>query len=74
MFTTKLALNLYIVYEINVWPSNINRKFKLVNSTFGAANLTKNLDPDRYSYLEMILDDIHAEIFRYQMALGLVKM
>ena len=51
MFTTKLALNLYIVYEINVWPSNINRKFKLVNSTFGAANLTKILDPDKYSYL-----------------------
>ena len=74
MFTTKLALNFYIVYEINVWPSNLNRKFELLDSTFGAANLTKNLVPDRYSYLEMILDDIHAEIFRYQMALGLVKM
>ena len=49
-FTPKSVLNFYIVYEINLWPFNLHSKFELLNSLFGAAKLTKNVDPDKCSY------------------------
>ena len=35
-------VNLYIVYEINLWPYNIGTDFTLGNSLFEAVKLTKN--------------------------------
>ena len=39
-----------MVYEINLQPLNLDRKCALLNSLFGAINLTKNADLDRHSY------------------------
>ena len=39
-------LNFYIVYEINLWPLNLDSNFALLNSLFADVKLTKNADPD----------------------------
>ena len=46
----KLLLNLFIVYELDSWPSDLNTDFTLGSCLFGCAKLTKNTDPDKYSY------------------------
>lgn len=38
-------VNVYIVYEINLWLNNVGTNFTVRNSLFGAAKLTKNADP-----------------------------
>ena len=43
-------VNIYIVYEINLWTFAIGNGFKLENSLFGAFQLTKNNDFDKYKY------------------------
>ena len=43
-------LNIYVVYEINLWPFNVGKDFALGNSLFGAVKLTKNTDLDKYKY------------------------
>ena len=43
-------VNIYIVYEINLWQFNIGKNFALRNSLFGAVKLTKYSDPDNYKY------------------------
>ena len=48
-FTHKRVVNIYIVYEINLWPYNVIRYFVLGNSFFGAVKLTKNFDKYKYS-------------------------
>ena len=40
--THKQVVNIYIVYEINIWPFNIGKDFLLRNSLFGAVKLAKN--------------------------------
>ena len=51
-YTHGVVLNFYIVYEINLWPLNLNSKFSLLNLLFDAVKLTKNVDPDNYFYSE----------------------
>ena len=40
--------NIYIVYEINLQPSDIGKDFVFGNSLFGVAKLTKNSDRSIY--------------------------
>ena len=44
------VINVYILYEINLWSLEQDNKFVLLNSLFGAVKLTKNSDLDKYSY------------------------
>ena len=41
---------MYIVYEINLCQNDLDSKFTLSNSLFSSVKLTKNPDPDQYSY------------------------
>ena len=43
-------LNIYIVYEINLWDYVYDDYPTLVNSLFGAVRFTKNADIDKYKY------------------------
>ena len=43
-------VNSYIAIKINLWSHLQGDDFALGNSLFGAVNLTKNSDPDKYSY------------------------
>ena len=40
----------YIVYELDKWSQNLIADFTLKDCLFGAVELTKNSDPDKYSY------------------------
>ena len=44
------AVNLYISYIIDACPRDLNANFTPGNCLFGAVELTKNADPDKYSY------------------------
>ena len=48
-YTHKKIVNIYIVYEINVYTTNYNYS-TLENCLFGAVTLTKNIDIDKYEY------------------------
>ena len=43
-------MNIYIVYEISLWPFKQTVDFTLGNSLFGAVQLTKNADFHKYKY------------------------
>ena len=43
-------INLYIIYKIKSWQYYVDTGFTYRNSLFGAVKLTKNVDPDKYSY------------------------
>ena len=45
----KTTLNFYIC-KISLWPYNVGTDFTFLNSLFNAAKLTKNADPNKYSY------------------------
>ena len=49
-FTNKQLVNIYIVYEINLWQYTQGADFTLGSSLFGVVTLTNNADPDIYSY------------------------
>ena len=49
-FTPKNVVNFFIVYELDAWPRDLNIDFNLGGSLFGGVKLTKNRDPDKYSY------------------------
>ena len=50
-FTPKNGVNLFLVYElVNIWSQDLNIDFTLKNCLFGSVKLTKNADPDKYSY------------------------
>ena len=49
-FTHKQVVNIYIVYEINLWSHTQSADFTLGNSLFGAFKWTKNADPNKYYY------------------------
>ena len=46
-FKPKNVLNVFSVYELDAWPRDLNADFTCL---FGAVKLTKNPDPDKYSY------------------------
>ena len=43
-------VNIYIVYEIKLWPFTVSKYFALGNYLLGAVKLPKNADADKYSY------------------------
>ena len=49
-FTTKNVVNLYIVYELNIWSQDLNNEFTLKDCLFGNVRITKNANPNKYSY------------------------
>ena len=49
-FTPKNVVNLYIVYELNIWSQDLNAEFTLKDCLFGTVKLTKNVNPNKYSY------------------------
>ena len=50
-FTPNNVVNLYIVYELNIWSQDLNAEFTLKGCFFWAVKLTKNAIPNKYSYL-----------------------
>ena len=63
-FTHEKVVNIYIVYEINLWPFAIAKNF------IGVVKLTKNADFDKYNYSGY---SIGFEVFCYLIVVGLVK-
>ena len=51
IFTSNKVVNLFIVYKLNRWSQELNAKFTLKGCFFGDVKITKNADPNRYSYL-----------------------
>ena len=49
-FTHGKTVNIYIVYEINLWNCVDNSDPALGNSLSGAVELMKNADLDKYKY------------------------
>ena len=49
-FLPENAVNLHISYRLNTSSRDLNIDFALDNCLFGAAKLTKNADPDQYTY------------------------
>ena len=50
-FTLSNIVNLFIVYELGKRLQNLNVKFNLKDYSFGDIKLTKNSNPNKYSYL-----------------------
>ena len=48
-YLTKIV-NVYIVHELNAWPKNPTNNFKFKNCLFGATNVIKNSDKEKYVY------------------------
>ena len=46
---TKIV-NVYIVYNLAAWPRNPTINFKFKNCSFGATNMVKNSDKEKYLY------------------------
>ena len=46
---TKIV-NVYILYELAAWPRNPTNNFKFKNCLFGATNIIKNSDKEKYVY------------------------
>ena len=49
-FTPNNIVNLYIVYKLKIWLQDLNAEFTLKDCLFGAVKLTKNANPNKYSY------------------------
>ena len=44
------TVNVYVVYDLDTWPTNPTNNFKFNNSLFGATNIVKNSDKEMYVY------------------------
>ena len=64
-FTPKSVLNLFIVCEIGVRSQDLNTAFTLKDFFFGAVKLTKNANPDKYSYSEYGVGCDHLLFFQF---------
>ena len=49
-YTPKNLVNFVIIYEWETWSRDLDSDFTLKNYLFGGVKLTKNTDPDEYSY------------------------
>ena len=49
IYATKIE-NVFIVYDLNNWPINLLNNFMLKNCLFGANNIVKNSDKNKYAY------------------------
>ena len=43
-------VNVYIVYDLEAWPKILLRDFTLKNCLFGATNVVKHSDKEKYVY------------------------
>ena len=43
-------VNVYIVYDLDVWPRNLTNNFRFKNCLFGAINIVKTSDKEKYVY------------------------
>ena len=43
-------VNLSIAYELDTWSQDLNAEISLQDYLFGNAKITKNANPDKYSY------------------------
>ena len=43
-------VNVYIASDLDPWPKNPTNNFKFKNSLFGATNIVKNSDKEKYVY------------------------
>ena len=48
-YLTKIV-NVYIVYDLDAWQKTLLRNFKLKYCLFGATNMVKNSDKEKYVY------------------------
>ena len=48
-YLTKIV-NVYIVYELYTWPRNPSNNFKFKNCLFGATNIVKISNKEKYVY------------------------
>ena len=48
-YATKIV-NAYIIYDLDNWPKVPLRNFTLINCLFGAINILKNSDKNKYVY------------------------
>ena len=62
-FNHKAILKFCIADEKNFPSPNLDSKFALLNSLFGAVKLSKNSDSDKYSYSAYCIGLIHVELF-----------
>ena len=58
---------------MTLWPFNLDIKYILGNSFFGAAELNENADTDRYSCSRYVIR-LNRHGFFCQMVVSLVKM
>ena len=49
-YTSNNVVNEFIVYELDRWSQDFNAKFALKDCLFRTVKLTKNADPNKYSY------------------------
>ena len=48
-YLTKIV-NVYIAYDLGAWPENPTNNFKFKSCLFGATNVVKNSDKEKYVY------------------------
>ena len=74
IFNHKTVVNICIAYGIHLWIFKQSADFTLGKSLFGVVKLTKKADFDIYiNILDLILDLMHAKVFRYLIVAGLLK-
>ena len=49
-FNHRNVVNLFFVYKLDIWLSDLCTDFTLKGCLFGAVKLTKKADPDKYFY------------------------
>lgn len=49
-------VNVYTIYEKDLWPSDPDSKFRLIIFSFGALKLNKDANPDKYTYSEYVIE------------------
>ena len=72
-YTSKQVVNIYIFYEINLWPFTVEKGFALRNSLFGAVKLPKNTVLININIPDMLLALMHAQVSPYLVVVGLVR-
>lgn len=48
IFAHRNVVNLFIAYELDTWPRDLNTNFTLSDFSLGSAKFTKNADPNKY--------------------------
>ena len=44
------VVSFFIAYELDTWSQDLSADFTLKYCLFGAVKLTKNIDPNKYTY------------------------